>query len=147
MRPHKVFSVSLRLPPCPPCLLLVVALAGCRASEPAIALKTWNVVALGSQMAPVGAGGHYLTMVFGPATGRVSGFGGCNQYNGPYTLVGDSIAIGPVVSTKMACVESMDLESRFLSTLPTLTHLQVTDSTLTLTSAGGVVVKLRLGEH
>ncbi len=126
------------------CCLL--ALAGCPSAEPAINLKTWQVVALGDQVAPVGAGGHYLTMYFGPGTGRVSGFGGCNQYNGPYTLVGDSLTIGPVVSTKMACVESMDLESRFLNTLPALTHWQVTDSTLTLSGAGGVAVQLRIGE-
>jgi heat shock protein HslJ len=120
-------------------------LMGCRPPEPAINLKTWNVVALGTQMAPVGAGGHYLTMYFGPGTGRVSGFSGCNQYNGPYTIAGDSIAIGPLVSTKMACIESMDLESRFLGTLPTLTHWHVTDSTLLLTGAGGVAVRLRVG--
>ncbi|MBW8771810.1 MAG: META domain-containing protein [Gemmatimonadetes bacterium] len=125
----------------------VLAFAGCRSSEPAINLKTWNVVAIGSEMAPVGAGGHYLTMYFGPATGRVSGFSGCNQYNGPYTLVGDSIAIGPLVSTKMACVESMDIESRFLSALPALTHWQVTESTLTLTGPDGMALKLTPGEH
>ncbi len=127
--------------------LAVLAIVGCRPAEPAINLKTWRVVALGDQVAPVGAGGHYLTMYFGPGTGRLSGFAGCNQYNGPYTLIGDSLTIGPVVSTKMACIESMDLESRFLSALPALTHWQVTDSTLTLTGAGGVAVQLRTGEH
>ena len=80
--------------------LAVLAIVGCRPAEPAINLKTWRVVALGDQIAPVGAGGHYLTMYFRPATRRVSGFAGCNQYNGPYTLVGDSLAIGPVVSNQ-----------------------------------------------
>ncbi len=115
----------------------------CRSPEPAITLKTWRVVALGDQIVPVGAGGHYLTMYFGPATRRVSGFAGCNQYNGSYFLVGDSLVISAVRSTMMAFTDGMELEFRFLRTLPALTHWQVTDSTLTLTGAGGVAMKLR----
>jgi heat shock protein HslJ len=81
-------------------------------------------------------------MYFGPGTGRVSGFAGCNQYNGQYALAGDSIAITAVRSTMMACTDGMELESRFLATLPKLTHWQVNDSTLTLDGAGGVAVRL-----
>jgi heat shock protein HslJ len=86
-------------------------------------------------------------MYFGPGTGRVSGFAGCNQYNGTYALVGDALTIGPVVSTKMACTDGMELESRFLATLPKLTHWQVNDSTLTLDGAGGVAVRLITSQH
>jgi putative lipoprotein len=127
------------------CCLL--ALSGCRSAEPAITLKTWRVVTLGDRVAPVGAGGNYLTMYFGPGTGRVSGFAGCNQYNATYTLVGDSLVIGPVVATRMACVDGMELESRFLATLPKLTHWQVNDSTLTLDGTGGVAVRLLTSQH
>jgi heat shock protein HslJ len=127
-------------------VLLMLTMA-CKAAEPAINLETWRVVTLGDRIAPVGAGGNYLTMYFGPGTGRVSGFAGCNQYNGTYTLAGDSIAIGPVVSTKMACTDGMELESRFLATLPKVTHWQVTDSTLTLDGVGGVAVRLITSQH
>jgi heat shock protein HslJ len=130
-----------------PWALLSLALLACRAPEPAINSKNWNVAALGTQISPVGAGGRYLTMYFGPGTGSISGFGGCNQYSAPYALTGDSLTIGPVVSTKMACTESLELESRFLATLPKLTHWQVADSILTLTGPDGMALKLTLGEH
>lgn len=32
-----------------------------------------------------------------------SGFGGCNKFNGGYELDGDSITIGPLAATLMAC--------------------------------------------
>ena len=32
-----------------------------------------------------------------------SGFGGCNNFNGPYELDGDSVTIGPLAATLMAC--------------------------------------------
>jgi heat shock protein HslJ len=32
-----------------------------------------------------------------------SGFGGCNNFNGAYELDGDSITIGPLAATLMAC--------------------------------------------
>lgn len=40
------------------------------------------------------------------ADGKISGSGGCNNYNGGFTLAGDNpfgMTVGPVVSTKMAC--------------------------------------------
>src|SRR5258705_10512558 len=80
---------------------VLLVLTACRNPEPAITLRTWRVVALGDRIAPVGAGGNYLTMYFGPGTGRVSGFAGCNQYNPPYTLVGDSFTIGSPGATRV----------------------------------------------
>jgi heat shock protein HslJ len=48
--------------------------------------------------------GTVVTVEFG-SDGRVAGSGGCNQFSGTYTLDGDGLAIGPVVSTRMACLE------------------------------------------
>ena len=47
--------------------------------------------------------------------GTLSGFGGCNNYNGGYTLTGQTtefgktISIGPLASTKMYCADTADL--------------------------------------
>ena len=100
------------------------------------------MVAIGTQQTPVGAGGRYLTMHFDAATSRVSGFSGCNQYNAPYTLHGDSLTFGPAVSTQMACIGNADSAERaFLGALPAITTWQLPDSTLTLVG-GGVAVQL-----
>ena len=51
--------------------------------------------------------------------GRASGKGSCNRYSGPVTLSGDRISFGPLISTKMACVEEAltAQEGRFLEAL------------------------------
>jgi heat shock protein HslJ len=58
-----------------------------------------------------------VTLSFGE--GRVSGRGGCNLYSGPVEYGRGAIKIGPLISTKMACVEGglMQQESAYLSTL------------------------------
>ena len=42
------------------------------------------------------------TAVFG-ADGRLTGFDGCNDYFADYAVDGESVAIGPVATTRMAC--------------------------------------------
>ena len=51
--------------------------------------------------------------------GRASGKGSCNRYSGSVTLSGDRISFGPLLSTKMACVEEAltAQEGRFLEAL------------------------------
>jgi heat shock protein HslJ len=45
-----------------------------------------------------------------------SGHGGCNTFNGSYTLDGTSITFGPIASTQMAC-EALDLETMYMAGL------------------------------
>ena len=147
MRPHSLSSVPLRVPPVPPCLLAILAVIGCGPSAPPITGKEWVVVAVGDQIAPVGAGGRYLTMHFDAEGSRVSGFSGCNQYNASYTLTGDSIAFGPAISTKMACLGGMEEEARFLAAIPGVSRWQSSDSTLVLHGGAGVAIRLREGHN
>jgi heat shock protein HslJ len=52
------------------------------------------------------------------ADGTVSGSTGCNRYNAPYTVDGDSLEIGPVASTLMACPSPRDaIESAYVGAL------------------------------
>lgn len=49
------------------------------------------------------------------ADGTVFGDAGCNRFTGTYTTDGDSITIGPLATTLMACEQSvMDAEQTFL---------------------------------
>src|SRR5947209_1024490 len=41
------------------------------------------------------------------ADGKVSGSGGCNRIAGSYTLAGETIAFGQMVSTMMACAPAV----------------------------------------
>jgi len=52
------------------------------------------------------------------ADGAVSGSGGCNSMRGQATIAGDTIAFGPLASTRMACTPAvMQQESRFFAAL------------------------------
>jgi heat shock protein HslJ len=73
----------------------------------------WTVETIGDE--PVEAG--EVTISFLPE-GRVAGSGGCNRFIGDYTLTGESLSIGPLGVTMMACPEDqMATEQRFLDTV------------------------------
>jgi putative lipoprotein len=52
------------------------------------------------------------------ADGGVSGSGGCNRIAGSYTLAGETIAFGQMISTMMACAPAVgEQEQRFMRVL------------------------------
>ncbi len=74
------------------------------------------------------------------ADGRVSGRGGCNNYNGPFTLDGNNIKIGPVASTMMACDEAtMKQEMAYFKALENTTTYSIRGNTLELRAADGAL--------
>jgi heat shock protein HslJ len=63
----------------------------------------------------------------------LDGFGGCNQFSGAYTVDGDTIAIGPLLSTMMSCGDEVDtFEGQLLTALQAATTWSVSGSTLDL---------------
>jgi heat shock protein HslJ len=71
--------------------------------------------------------------------GQVNGLSGCNQYGGSYELDGRSITIGPLASTRMACLEDgiMEQESAFLQALQAAHSLSLVEDQLTIVYDGG----------
>jgi len=66
-----------------------------------------------------------------------SGFGGCNNFNGGYELDGDSLSIGPLAATLMACEEDKSAaEAAYLPALEAVDAWAIEDGELVL-SAGG----------
>ena len=50
--------------------------------------------------------------------GRLTGSTGCNRYTGPYSVEGETLQLGAVASTRMACVPPADaVEREFLAAL------------------------------
>ena len=57
------------------------------------------------------------TLEFGP-DGQISGSGGCNRFSGSYQRHGDTLSLGPLAATRMACPEAvMHQEMAFLAVL------------------------------
>jgi heat shock protein HslJ len=98
---------------------------------------TWTLGEMGSQ------GGQAVITVFpAPITitftnlGTVSGSGGCNNYQGGYTLTGASgpfgkqISIGPLASTQMFCADTSNLESTYLQILQAANSYSIDNNTI-----------------
>jgi heat shock protein HslJ len=86
--------------------------------------------------------GTEITALFG-IDGTLSGSAGCNTYSTTYTVDGNSLAIGPPVTTGQACTEPvgvMEQESAYLEALSATASYEIQGDQLTLRSAAGQVV-------
>jgi heat shock protein HslJ len=83
--------------------------------------------------------GSILTAVFGP-DGTIEGDASCNHFSGPYTIDGDGIAIGPLVSTLITCGSGdlQDQETQYLALLTASDKWSLDGSVLELIDTQGV---------
>jgi putative lipoprotein len=74
------------------------------------------------------------------AEGKVSGSGGCNRIAGNYTLAGETIAFGQMISTMMACAPAVgEQEQRFMRVLGQAKRWRITpEGKLELLDPAGV---------
>jgi len=85
--------------------------------------------------------GSEISLGFG-ADGQVSGSGGCNRYFGPYESKDAALQVGPLASTRMACVAPegvMEQETLYLNALQEAATYTVDGNTLTIRDAGGAM--------
>ena len=60
--------------------------------------------------------------------GNLTGNAGCNTFSSTYTVTGDAIELGPIVSTKMACEEPMaSVEGAYLAALESIDKVAILD--------------------
>ena len=72
------------------------------------------------------------------ADGQVKGSGGCNNYFADYETDGESLTLGPIGSTRMACEDEISQrEMEFFAALETVAGYNINRGTLTLIDAGG----------
>ncbi|HEX6084879.1 MAG TPA: META domain-containing protein [Thermoanaerobaculia bacterium] len=81
-----------------------------------------------------------ITLQF--ADGNATGSGGCNQYRATYTQSGSSLTLGPVASTKRACVEPEGNrhETEYFDALSRVTSFAVEGDRLMLRDASGTTL-------
>lgn len=107
----------------------------------------WQLTTLidGDAASSILAGTAPTLVVDGPA-GRISGNAGCNSYGGSAAFAGQSVEVGPLVSTKMACDKTvMDQEIIFLEVLGAAVTWEIDGITLRLTAADGRALEFRAG--
>jgi heat shock protein HslJ len=82
-----------------------------------------------------------ITASFGK-DGNLTGNAGCNDYNGPYTVNGKQITIGPLASTRKACTDPagvMEQEAQYLAALETAATWQIEGNGLELRTKDGAL--------
>jgi heat shock protein HslJ len=69
---------------------------------------------------------------------RASGYGGCNQYSGSYTLVDGKLTVGPVMATKRGCMgDGNTIESAWFDALSQPLEVSQANGKLQLRAADG----------
>ncbi len=116
--------------------------AGCcrLAAVPAAAAPlentSWVLTALPGASLPAEQGRNAVTVDF--ESGRVHGFAGCNRFFGAYAQKGDTLELGSLGATMMACAEpAMSIENRFLKSFAGALRVTVAGDELTLTPEAG----------
>ncbi len=85
-----------------------------------------------------------ITLSF-DARDRVSGHAGCNNYNGIYTISGQTLLIGGVSSGFMMCEENINqIEQSYLQTLQATSSFRIENNELVLfDTSGGEILRFR----
>ena len=97
----------------------------------------WKLIQLKGEPAALGAGQRELHMILDTEGSRVKGFSGCNRFTGAYKVSESHLQFSQIASTKMACVDGMEQEQRFLSALNGTTGFKISDNSLSLYGANG----------
>lgn len=118
-------------------LLVLFTLAAC-AGKPAASIQgQWKLVSFGGPAAQFTVDPQIETSIEFDANGNLQGNVGCNGFGGEYTVDGNSITFGPIISTMMFCQDVAEQEAITLSVLQEKAGFELDGNTLTITSADG----------
>jgi heat shock protein HslJ len=129
-----------------PTTLATVATTAPPLTDPALT-GTWTykgaMFASGSGKMPVISNTQSITLTFNN-DGTFTGFSGCNNYNGGYTLstqpptnFGKIITLGPIASTKMYCADTAEFEDTYLKVLQQTVTYSIPEKTMLLRTSYG----------
>jgi len=118
-------------------ILIVFILGACSAGKGASIQGQWKLISYGSVPNQTPAIADVDTMIEFDSEGRMSGNVGCNGFGGDYTVDGDTITFGPVMTTEMFCFNVADQESGTFAVLQGVTSFELDGNMLTITSADG----------
>lgn len=80
-----------------------------------------------------GIEGSDLPFIQFGSKGEMTGNGGCNNFGGSYQINGSRLIIGPIMSTKKACIgPAMDTETQFFAALQKAHRFEASHKTLVI---------------
>jgi heat shock protein HslJ len=98
----------------------------------------WQLIRLGDQRVSIAGNARPPYLWLDAKEHRVRGSTGCNSISGPYRADPTSLRLGPLVSTKMACLDGMEAERRFLDALDRARNFRIRGESLELLDDAGV---------
>ena len=126
--------------------LFVVAIA----CMPAASLENteWKVKELGGKAVQVENENQRPHIILRPASQQVSGFGGCNNFQGVYDLKDDNVRFRNMLGTLRACVDQAmnERERQFMDALSATTSFKLKGGTLELFDGSRVVARFSTKE-
>jgi len=131
-------------------LLSGVATAACATKRVGGDLQTlggadWRLVELNGRAAIPAELTRRPWIRFNTDSSRVSGSAGCNRMSGPFTLRGDTMQFGSLISTRMACGDQAlnQQESDFFGALQSTDRYALSGDTLKLIKGTETVARFR----
>jgi len=119
-------------------VLIVFILSACSVGKPSASIQGgWKLISFGPVANQIMAVPDVETSIDFDSEGRMSGNVGCNGFGGDYTVDGNTITFGPVMSTMMFCEGVAEQETGTLSVLQNTVTFVIDGSILTITSADG----------
>jgi len=120
--------------------MLAVCVACAATPEDSLAGEEWLLVEISGE--PVPGGEIVATLRYAAAEKRVSGSAGCNRYFGTVLEgpAGGDLQLGPIGATRKLCASpAMELESRFLGVLRSVTRWEPLGAELLLSGPDGTL--------
>ena len=115
-----------------------VILAACSGGTANSVVGTWRLDSYGSPGNTTPAAPDVDTSIVFKEDGKIEGNVGCNGFGGDYTVEGNTITFGPIVSTLMFCEGPVgDQETTTLNVLAETVSYTIEGDTLTITSSDG----------
>ncbi|WP_148863590.1 META domain-containing protein [Marinobacter fonticola] len=99
----------------------------------------WVLKTLGNESIEPVQGKRDVHIVF-DAERKLSGLAGCNRFSGPYARSKDSLALGPLASTRMMCPDRAGTENALFVALDRTQRFAIEGETLLLMTEDGKVL-------
>jgi heat shock protein HslJ len=128
-----------------PAIALLCVMSACSQNETIpqddIIDVSWTLVEVDGAPVDAAAMNRPATLLLN--AGHASGYAGCNQFGGPYTINGSAIRFGAIAMTRMACPGRMDVETAYSAVFDATRSWRVSDGMLELIADGRVLARFR----
>lgn len=101
----------------------------------------WELLELKGTPVVVGRDGKAPYLELNSSKASAYGFGGCNRFFGSYESTGQTLELGALGATRMACPDGMNREQELFATLATVNRYEIRGTTLLLFAGDKLVAR------